>query len=214
MGRPYDISNLIKHYEDCLEKHGDCPKGMDWPNEEELERRFKVMSDLVVEPNRNNNILDLGCGSGLFYDYLERTKKIPQWNYTGIDMSEPMIELAKKKRCGVKFLTQDVIKTPPPDKTFDYVILNGVLTEKHDLSQDEMILFAKDILRRAFVLAKFGIAFNVMSKNVEWERDDLFHWGLDDLTKFLSSEITRHFIIRNDYGLFEYTTYAFHETQE
>ena len=46
------------------------------------------------------------------------------------------------------------------------------------------------------------------SKNVDWERDDLFHLSLDKLSGFLCEKITRNFVIRNDYGLYEYTVYV------
>ena len=50
-----------------------------------------------------------------------------------------------------------------------------------------------------------------MSKNVDWERDDLFHWGLDELTAFLTKDISRRFVLRNDYGLYEYTVYVYRD---
>ena len=54
-----------------------------------------------------------------------------------------------------------------------------------------------------------GVAFNVMSKAVDWEREDLFHLPADLLIDFLTKKLTRNFIIRNDYGLYEYTTYIY-----
>lgn len=48
-----------------------------------------------------------------------------------------------------------------------------------------------------------------MSKDVDWEREDLFHLSLDELSNFLTKEVSRNFIIRNDYGLYEYTTYLY-----
>jgi len=54
-----------------------------------------------------------------------------------------------------------------------------------------------------------GVAFNVMSKDVDWEREDLFHLPLNVLSNFLTKEVTRDFIIRYDYGLYEYTTYLY-----
>jgi hypothetical protein len=49
----------------------------------------------------------------------------------------------------------------------------------------------------------------VMSKHVDWERDDLFHLPFDALGSFLREEVSRHFVIRHDYGLYEYTTYIY-----
>ena len=46
-------------------------------------------------------------------------------------------------------------------------------------------------------------------KQVDWEKDFLFHLPLDTLAFFLTKELTRNFIIRNDYGLYEYTVYLY-----
>ena len=50
-----------------------------------------------------------------------------------------------------------------------------------------------------------------MSKQVDWERDDLFHLPLDLLADYLTRNLSRHFVIRNDYGLYEYTVYVYHD---
>jgi hypothetical protein len=46
---------------------------------------------------------------------------------------------------------------------------------------------------------------------VDWERDDLFHLPMDILADFLSREVSRHFAIRADYGLYEYTVHVYRE---
>jgi hypothetical protein len=60
-------------------------------------------------------------------------------------------------------------------------------------------------------LPRRGIAFNVMAKAVDWERDDLFHVPTDDLIAFLVNQLSRQFVLRNDYGLYDYTTYVYRE---
>jgi hypothetical protein len=61
----------------------------------------------------------------------------------------------------------------------------------------------------AFAKARVGVAFNVMSTHVDWERDDLFHLPMDVLGSFLTKNLSRKFVIRSDYGLYEYTTYVY-----
>jgi hypothetical protein len=94
---------------------------------------------------------------------------------------------------------------------FDYVVMNGVFTEKRELTFDEMFDYFKQVMRVVFPKVRQGLAFNVMSKAVDWERDDLFHLPTDLLIAFLVKELSRHFIIRNDYGLYEYTVYLYKE---
>jgi hypothetical protein len=87
--------------------------------------------------------------------------------------------------------------------------MNGVFTEKRELTFEEMLTYFKDVATQVFNKAKIAIAFNVMSPHVDWERQDLFYLPLDSLAAFLVKELSRDFVIRNDYGLYEYTTYVY-----
>jgi hypothetical protein len=89
--------------------------------------------------------------------------------------------------------------------------MNGVFTEKCRLSSEEMWDHVRAVLRRMWPRVRRGLAFNVMSKHVDWERDDLFHLPCDTLLAFLKAELSCHCLIRHDYGLFEYTTYVYRE---
>ena len=53
-----------------------------------------------------------------------------------------------------------------------------------------------------------GIAVAFMSRHVDWERPELFHWGFDELSAFLCERVSRHYAFRSDYGLYEYTTFV------
>jgi hypothetical protein len=95
----------------------------------------------------------------------------------------------------------------------DYVIMNGVLTEKRGLSHEAMQQYMEQLLLRVFPAARVGLAFNVMSKHVDWERSDLFHVPFDAMAAFLKHRLSRHFVFRADYGLYEYTTYVYREAR-
>ena len=69
--------------------------------------------------------------------------------------------------------------------------------------------YFQELLVLVFGRVKRGISFNLMSKSVDWEREDLFHYPLDRLSDFLCKKISRNFIVRNDYGLYEYSTYVY-----
>jgi hypothetical protein len=72
-----------------------------------------------------------------------------------------------------------------------------------------MLAYFRQLLQRVYPLAGRGLAFNVMSKHVDWERDDLFHLPFDQVAAFLRAEISRNYVFRADYGLYEYTTYVY-----
>ena len=201
--------SIVSFYEGCFEQHGDGPEGHHWPNMEDLIRRYNTMLDVIKEPSENNTLLDFGCGSAMLFPYIQENLQNVNVEYSGLDLSSKFIETAKSKFPQVKFYCMDVLKTPEDLDNFDYIIMNGVFTERIDLSFDEMWEYFKNMIRTVFPKVNRGLAFNVMSKQVDWEKDFLFHLPLDTLAFFLTKELTRNFVIRNDYGLYEYTTYVY-----
>ncbi len=203
---------LQNHYEKTLEEFGPNSKGMDWPNSEDLEKRFKVLTDLIYFTDTNNkkqSILDLGCGVGLLINFLNNNGLNKKLIYTGADISSKMIFTAKELHPEYDFEVRDVLRSPFNENKFDYVIMNGLLTEKLDMTQSQMIEFAQNMIASSFKSCSKGIAFNVMSSHVDWKRDDLFHWELDDIVEFMIKNCSRKIKIMMNYDLFEYTVHLF-----
>jgi SAM-dependent methyltransferase len=188
---------------------------MDWPNEEDLVKRFDVMLE-VVRPNSEKpvSILDLGCGVGLLVDHLQATDALNAFDYWGIDLSTKMVAAARERHPAQRFESRDILSNPLPAGCVDYVIMNGLLTEKVELSQPTMEAYAIDIIKMAFGACRRGIAFNVMSTHLDWLRNDLFHWPLDSVAAFLVGQCSRSIVIRMDYGLYEYTVYVYNKASQ
>ena len=201
--------HIITHYESCLAEHGASAKGMDWPNEEDLSTRFDVMLGVINRTDQGISILDLGCGVGLFVDHLEKRGFSKHFHYRGIDISGKMIAAAKHKYPGRQFEIRDILRNPLPSKAVDFVIMNGVLTEKKGLRFEQMEDYAKALIKSAYDSCRHGLAFNVMSSHVDWQREDLFHWPIDRAVSFIVEACSRNILMRMDYGLYEYTVYLY-----
>lgn len=206
--------DIVRHYEECFRLYGDCCKGVDWPNEADAEKRYGVMLELInfdrihTAKNRKISVLDFGCGLGHLYHYI--VKNGFDFNYMGVDISNVFIEISREKYPEGHFLCTDILKEEVDSLgMYDYIFANGVFTEKRGMTFDEMFHYTRQVLCKLFKLCRCGMSFNVMSKDVDWERDDLFHLSLNDLSRFLTGDLTRDYIIRNDYGLYEYTTYVY-----
>jgi SAM-dependent methyltransferase len=184
---------------------------MDWPNQNDLKRRFDVLTDIIIPNGKNDSqieILDLGCGVGLLIDYLNEIDKLNNIDYFGIDISEEMVDFANKKYAKYNFEARDILQNKLKKESYDYVIMNGLFTEKREMSQKDMFDFFQSIVKETYAASRRGISFNLMSTHVDWKRDDLFHLGLDVLTNFLVKNCSRNIIIRMDYQLYEYTVYV------
>jgi SAM-dependent methyltransferase len=202
---------LVAHYEDCLARHGDNHRGVDWPRAEDADLRYTIMLGLIpLDSPRPVRLLDFGCGAGHLLEY-SRRRRLSDIAYHGLDLSERFVSLCRQKFPGIPFFVGDILDDGFELPEFDYVVMNGVFTERRGLSREAMWEYVRAVLRRIWPSTRHGLAFNVMSKQVDWERDDLFHLPCDVLLNFLKAEVSRHCVIRHDYGLFEYTTYVYRE---
>ncbi len=70
------------------------------------------------------DLLDCGCGTGPVIELLR--EKHPDKNYTGIDLTPEMINVAKAKNLSnTQFIVGDCEKLPFPDESFDAVICSN-----------------------------------------------------------------------------------------
>jgi len=105
------------------------------------------------------SILDVGCGYGGLFTYLKERKI--NIKYTGIDVAENMIEYARDNHSEASFVYTDIFEYNP-ELSFDYVVCNGILTQKLSASIQEMDVYAQRLVEKLFSLCVKGAAFNVM----------------------------------------------------
>jgi len=210
---PKAWEGIVRHYEACLAEHGVSPRGVDWPSASDLAARFEIMLAPALAAGDCPILLDLGCGPGLLLDYLAATGATERIRYHGIDLSSSMIEAARARWPSHDFSCRDIVEAPLPELSVDFVVMNGVLTERVSLAVEMMTALAEALVTAAFRSARVGVAFNVMNAQVDWQRDDLFHWPFDQLAAFLKREVSSHYVIRADYGLYEYTCFVWRKPQ-
>jgi SAM-dependent methyltransferase len=199
----------VEHYEACLARHGDTHLGVDWPKPQDAETRYRVMLEVIRSPRPQTvKLLDFGCGASHLYEHIV-TNGISGIEYTGLDLSPKFVELSHKKFPTNQYICADILEDPDAVPASEYIVMNGVFNEKRGLTFDEMLAYFERTLTAVFAKAQRGIAFNVMCKHLDWEREDLFHLPFDTLARILIRALTRNFVIRNDYGLYEYTTYVY-----
>jgi len=200
----YEI--IYKNYEQQFQQHGNSFKGVGWPREEDCHKRFNVLAGLFSSTEVPVTVLDFGCGLSHFYEYLMEQKWKGKVDYLGLDISNQYIDSSKNKFPHNQYYCQNILEEPI-DFDYDYVIINGVFTQKFSMTHSEMFSFVKLVLTELYRGCSHGIAFNLMSDYVDFKRDGAFHLSFGAIADFIVAELTNNFVIRHDYGLYEYTVY-------
>lgn len=202
-------SNLGKHYAKVFEQYRANAKGVDWKNKDQAELRYQLMLNVIKDEDLRSKsktrVLDVGCGYGGQYIYAKKNGfKI---SYTGIDIVPKMIEYAQKKVKDAHFIYGDIFEYSP-EKLYDYVICNGILTQKLTFSDRQMHKFANNLIAKMFKLARKGIVFNTMTTKVDFKRAGNFYV---DPNKMLTEALkyTRYVKIDHSYPLYEYSVYMY-----
>ncbi len=202
-------ASIVAACEGYLERHGDSYLGVGWTKSQaDADRRYDVMLGVVRESDTELSLLDFGCGLSHLYEHMLATGR-ESICYSGLDLSERFLDRSRAKFPDLDYYQLDLLEDPEALPLFDYVVANGVFTQKVDNAFNDMWRYFTELVPAIFAKARRGIAFNVMSTQVDWQREDLFHLPFDALAAFLTSEVSRHFVVRHDYGLYEYTVYVY-----
>lgn len=202
-------NSLKKHYESKFEQYGESSQGVDWGDDQaKLDLRYEKMLNLFKDEGDSISVLDVGCGFGGFLDYLLKYKKLN--SYVGIDVVEDMVKKAQKRFSEDKavFRCENFLEAKFDNKP-DFVVCNGILTQKLDTPAIEMDKFAHKMIRKMFELSNKGVAFNVMSTKVNFFANNLYYRNPSELLSWCMSELTTKIKLDHSYPLYEYTIYLY-----
>jgi putative glycosyltransferase len=203
-----DYRAIVSHYEGRLAEHGTGPKAVDWKDEQAATTRYDVMLDLLPKTQEPVTLLDFGCGLGGLKQHIQ-ARGLDHIHYEGLDVSPAYAEAARKALPGTTIHCFDILETPGALGQYDYIVMNGVFTRRQDMTEAQMFAYLERLGGAVFAHARQGLAFNVMSMHVDWKEETLFHPDTSALARVVSRALSRHMVLRDDYGLYECTCYAY-----
>jgi SAM-dependent methyltransferase len=202
---------LVEALEKFYAEHGDTHRGLGFRTEEGFEARYRVYLEVIrgAAARAECSLLDVGCGTARLLDLIKSLGR-DEISYRGVDLSPKLIEAARKKHPGADFILGDPfdleeIWSARPD----YVVFGQIFTCRLQMSVAEMTDYMLRMLRLAFTHCRRGVVFNVMSAHVDWQREDLFHVPFDQMADLLQANLSRNYVFRADYGIYEYTVYVY-----
>ncbi len=200
---PFSKDQLLTFYNRHFKKFGDRPEALRWTPQGQL-RRYHTFLDIAPDLN-NQKILDYGCGMGDFYKFLKR--RGVDVKYTGVDINENFINVAKKKYPECKFMVMN-IDEDALEGYYDYIFICGVFNLRVPGVQEDL----RNALVTLFKHCSKALALNALSSHTPTKDIELNYTSPEDTLRFaienLSPSVSlRHDRIPNDFTLFVYTSY-------
>jgi SAM-dependent methyltransferase len=170
--------SLIQRYSDRYKKLGYSIGTLGWGSKEQQEYRFSISTSLIPSL-MDKQILDIGCGFGDFYLFLEKNN-FDIKSYSGIDINPDLIQEAKNNiTCkNVNFevfnvLLQDLKSDLQSDFVFMFGLLNFNFKEKMDNFE-----YTKQFIKKAFDYANESLVFDFISTNVNglYPKEDFIYY--------------------------------------
>lgn len=196
-------SMIEEYYTNKIKEHGATPQGVDWNGEESQFIRFEQLSK-IISTNNSFSIGDIGCGYGKYFEFLQN--RFNNFNYIGYDLSEKMIENAKKLYgdMGGEFLQ---IKSNDKIKESDYLVASGIFNVKNEVSESEWLYYILDTIEMMNKKSKKGFAFNVLTKysDKEYMRDYLYYADPLFLFDYCKRNFSKNVALLHDYELYEFS---------
>jgi ubiquinone/menaquinone biosynthesis C-methylase UbiE len=148
-------------------------------NTEEMRREYRRLAESVATCIEKGRLLEIGPGPG--YIAIELSK-LGNFQITGLDISEAMIEIAKRNakeaNAEVEFRLGDAANMPLEDNTFDFIVSSGslhhwkdpvrVFNEMHRTLKTKGKALVCDVRRDASKEELNKIAENVDSLIMRW----------------------------------------------
>jgi len=204
------ISDLKKHYKNLLAKHGPSPEAVQHINKESQYKRFEVLSQIDSELN---SVIDLGCGLGDMFQYLDSNNF--KGKYLGLDFMPEFIALSTEnfsEHQNTQFKTFDLMSEKIPTG-FDYILLSGVFNNNQQNNEEFMLT----TIKKMFESCEKGIAFNAMSTYVDFQDNNLYYSDPLKIFDYCKRNLTRRVVLKHDYLVkegsipFEYTIFLYKE---
>jgi len=190
--------NSIKNlYNVRVKKYGDDPNSVHWGKKERQELSFNAF----IQNNNfsNSKILDIGCGLCDFYNYLKSNNI--DVDYYGIDISDEMIKLSKKKYSELsdKIVANDFNETNYNDN-FDHIVISGIFNNNMGNNWE----FIKKTLLNAYKICNKSVSFNLITDEVDYFDNNLFYINPSKIIKYCNDKITSNLKKIHNYNKYEY----------
>lgn len=198
-----------RYYTTQVLRHGATPLGVAWPDQLTQELRF-VQLLRPCDLSRPFTLNDLGCGYGALLGFLDRRHRGNKVDYLGIDLSEAMIEQARRLWCTRKGAAFHQGAESP--RNADFGVASGIFNVRLEAAQTHWEELISDTLAALARTSARGFAVNLL-KPLPPEMEgapELYRTAADPWIRFCRERLGMKVSLLDAYGMREFTLHALH----
>jgi len=196
-----DFGRISKFYDDLVQTYGHDARACDYGRQESQTAKFRVLGDIVGLDRKT--VLDVGCGFADFYGYL--SMRYPTVRYSGIDISENMVQEAHRSWPDLDVRVCNIMDLPG-EQIADVVTANGIFY----LLGEQAPSLMRAMVKRMFGLCKQALAFNSLSSWATDQEPSEFYADPLETIRWCR-ELSPYLALRHDYHSRDFTIYIYKE---
>lgn len=189
-------SAVCELYEAQYEAAESNPESLFWDSTESMERRFKIA--LEMYDFADASVLDVGCGFGDFFTFLEDSGSTPR-EYHGIDITSA-INIARERYADVpdcSFERRNIMRDPF-DRAFDVAVGFGTVFNALTGVSNERYL--RRFMRACFESADAALLNAISShRQGNWPYEKGVYYYSPERAFGYAQELTRNVRLRHDF---------------
>ena len=171
MNKDFNTSNVAQLYADKLRQYGHSAAGLSQGEGGKALLRYQIVKRAILDAP-DGSLLDVGCGFGDTLPYL----RAQGWQgaYTGIDIAEDVLRIARDTYPRAHFLRGDVLTLfDGREQLFDHVI--GICSFTLKIASGNTDAYYGRCLERMYALCKKSCSVNFMSSHVDYQKEVAWH---------------------------------------
>ena len=184
-------------------KFGPQPEASLWFSEERQRARFSIIADIIREriQNRKVSICDIGCGYGGFLKFLQNEHNNIDFEYTGYDLADNLIEFCDRK---MSSKNARFMQGSRPVELMDFSIMSGTYNYAPQTTVTDWRSYFRSELESIFAKTKKCLILNLMIADLpRISKSGIFYEELNDFKVFCEERLGAvttydHVLLKNE----------------
>ncbi|MDA8094287.1 MAG: class I SAM-dependent methyltransferase [Betaproteobacteria bacterium] len=164
--------------------------------------RFEAF--LQLHPLSGKSVLDVGCGVGDLFAYLQA--KHIDTDYTGFDISPVMVARCNERFPNATFESGNFLDWEPT-RRFDYAVAVGI---HNNVRTEHNKGLLKAITKKQFDLCSVAAHVSILTDRYEKFAPHMQAWRAEEVLE-LALDITPYVLLRHDYLPHDFSVILYHE---